>query len=170
MEFRVFEMQYKDEQVPDSGIQCIPFEERYFEEYRQIYNACFYEMRKALDRKPYNYLESMKQLDGKTDEIMLLMKGDEIVGSVASYGNEVDDLVVNQKFQRKGFGKKLLLYGMKKIRNRSEEPILLHVTEWNQHAVRMYQQTGFERTDMIVIKTDEIIDEDNCKEVISQEE
>lgn len=154
MEFRVFEMQYKNEQTPKAVLSCIPFEEKYFEEYRRIYNACFYEMRKALDRKPYNYLETLDQLDGKTGEIFLLVEDEEIIGSVACYENEVDDLVVNPKYQRQGYGRKLLIYGMERIRKRSREPISLHVAEWNRHAEKMYTKEGFERTNTIVIKTD----------------
>ena len=152
MEFRVFEMQYAGADVGPSGITCTPFEAERFQEYKEIYNACFYEMRKDLDRKPYNYLESVEQLGEKAEEIMLLIENDEIVGSVACYGDEVDDLIVNQKFQRQGYGRKLLLYGMERIRSKSEAPITLHVTEWNRYAARMYQKVGFEITKTITIK------------------
>lgn len=37
----------------------------------------------------------------------MLVSGEEIIGSVACYGNEIDDLIVNQKFQNKGYGKQL---------------------------------------------------------------
>lgn len=154
MEFRVFEMQYRKEWVEPSGLTCVPFTKEDFEEYKNMYNACFYEMRKALERKPYHYLESPDQLKDKSEEIRLLMKEGELVGSVACYGNEVDDLVVKQKFQGQGYGKKLLLYGMERIRCRSSEPIVLHVTEWNRQAVQMYQNTGFERTKTITIRTE----------------
>ncbi|MBQ6834642.1 MAG: GNAT family N-acetyltransferase [Lachnospiraceae bacterium] len=152
MEFRVFEMQYAGIDVEPSGIMCVPFDAGRFKEYKEIYNDCFYEMRKDLDRKPYNYLESMEQLGEKAEEIMLLIENDEIVGSVACYGNEVDDLIVNQKFQRQGYGRKLLLYGMERIRSRNQAPITLHVTEWNQYAAKMYQNVGFEITKTITIK------------------
>lgn len=152
MEFRVFEMQYAGTDVDPSGIMCVPFNTGRFQEYKEIYNACFYEMRRDLDRKPYNYLESVEQLGEKAEEIMLLIENDEIVGSVACYGNEVDDLIVNQKFQRQGYGRRLLLYGMERIRSKSEEPITLHVTEWNRHAVQMYREAGFEITKIITIK------------------
>ena len=43
------------------------FEEKYFVEYMRIYNECFYDMRKALDRKPYNFLSDYKQIINHID-------------------------------------------------------------------------------------------------------
>ena len=74
------------------------------------------------------------------------MNENEIIGSVACYGNEIDDLIVNKKYQHKGYGRQLLLWGMNHIRVKNDEPILLHVAEWNQDALRLYQNTGFEIT------------------------
>lgn len=54
---------------------------------------------------------------------------EEIIGSIACYGNEIDDLIVNKKFQHKGYGKQLLLWGMQCIRKKNTEPIVLHVAE-----------------------------------------
>ena len=51
------------------------------------------------------------------------MSGEEIIGSVACYGNEIDDLIVNAKYQNRGYGKQLLLWGMNHIREISNEPI-----------------------------------------------
>lgn len=75
---------------------------------------------------------------------MKLVKEEEIIGSVACYGNEIDDLIVNKKYQKKGYGKQLLLWGMQHIRRLNEEPITLHVAEWNQNALRLYKEVGFE--------------------------
>ena len=127
-----------------SQISCIPFQMELFDQYKEIYNACFYEMRKALDRRPYAYYCEYAQIQGKEKDIFLFKKGGELIGSVACYGNEIDDLIVNQKFQRQGYGRGLLLWAMKRIRENSQEPITLHVAEWNQHALRLYEKTGFD--------------------------
>ncbi len=110
MEIIAYEMKYEKDPIEKSDIKCIPFSQKYFQEYMKIYNACFYEMRKSL---------------------------------VACYGNEIDDLIVNRKFQHKGYGKQLLLWGMNYIRQCSNEPISLHVAKWNEKAVMLYEKVGF---------------------------
>lgn len=105
MEIIAYEMKYVDNSVEKSDIVCIPFEVEFFQEYMRIYNECFYEMRKALDIQSYNFLNEYNQILEKVKDIYLLLKQGEIIGSVACYGNEIDDLIVNKKFQHKGHGK-----------------------------------------------------------------
>ena len=114
----------------------------------KIYNACFYEMRKSLDIEPYNFLSDYKQIGEKCKDIFLLVNGKEIIGSVACYGSEIDDLIVNKKYQNKGYGKQLLLWGINHIRQISNEPILLHVAKWNEKALRLYEKVGFDITNI----------------------
>ena len=58
MEIIAYEMQYVNDRVPQSDIVCIPFEALFFQEYKRIYNECFYEMRKVLDIQPYHFLNA----------------------------------------------------------------------------------------------------------------
>lgn len=109
MEIIAYEMKYTKAEIEKSNILCIPFEQKYFQEYMQIYNACFWEMRKFLDIRPYNFLNDYSQISEKSKDIFLLVSEEEIIGSVACYGNEIDDLIVNEKFQNQGYGKQLLL-------------------------------------------------------------
>lgn len=146
MEIIAYEMRYGKEDVEKSNISCIPFEQKYFQQYMKIYNACFYEMRKALDIEPYNFLSDYKQIREKSKDIFLLVSEDEIIGSVACYGIEIDDLIVNEKYQNKGYGKQLLLWGMNHIRQVSNGPILLHVAKWNEKALMLYEKVGFDIT------------------------
>ena len=103
-------------------------------------------MRRELKIEPYHFLGNYDQIADKIQDIYLLIDNGEIVGSVACYGNEIDDLIVNKKFQHKGYGKKLLLWAMWHIRERNSEPIILHVAEWNKHAFTLYEKLGFEIT------------------------
>ena len=144
MEIIAYEMKYVDVHVPPSDISCIPFDDKFFLEYMRIYNECFYEMRKALDIQPYHFLNSYDQIAEKAEDIYLLIKQGEIIGSVACYGHEIDDLIVNPKFQHRGFGRQLLLWGMHNIRKRYNAPITLHVAEWNNDALMLYTKAGFE--------------------------
>lgn len=144
MEIIAYEMKYVNDSVEKSGIICIPFREEFFQEYMGIYNECFFEMRKALDIQPYNFLNEYNQIVEKVKDIYLLINQGEIIGSIACYGNEIDDLIVNKKFQHKGYGKRLLLWGMQHIREKSNEPITLHVAKWNNDALMLYKKVGFE--------------------------
>ena len=146
MEIMVYEMKYVKDDIGENSISCIPFEQKYFQQYMKIYNACFYDMRKSLDIKPFNFLSDYKQIGEKSKDIFLLISGEEIIGSVACYGNEIDDLIVNKKFQSNGYGKQILLWGMNHICQISNEPILLHVAKWNEKALRLYEKVGFDIT------------------------
>ncbi len=129
-----------------SGISCIPFSERYFDDYMRIYNECFYDMRRALDVRPYAFLSKYDQIRDKSEDIFLLIEGEDIVGSVACYSGEIDDLIVNEKYRRRGYGKKLLLWAMEHIIERGGKEITLHVAEWNEGTIELYKKVGFEIT------------------------
>ena len=144
MEVIAYEMKYDKESVEQNTIDCIPFDTQYFEQYKTIYNECFYDMRKALEIEPYNFLNDYEQIREKVRDIYLLVNDGEIIGSVAYYGNEIDDLIVNKKYQKQGYGKQLLLWGMQQIRNKNSAPIALHVAEWNKNALTLYKKVGFE--------------------------
>lgn len=64
MEIMVYEMKYVKDGIGENSISCIPFEQKSFQQYMKIYNACFYEMRKSLDIKPYNFLSDQLLLQG----------------------------------------------------------------------------------------------------------
>ena len=144
MENIAYEMQLNKSITDAPDISCIPFQKPFFEEYKRIYNECFYEMRKALDIEPHDFLHDYEQIVDKSADIFLLVDKEEIIGSVACYGNEIDDLIVNRKLQRQGYGKQLLLWAIWHIRERSNEPITLHVAAWNQGAIMLYEKCGFE--------------------------
>ena len=144
MEIIAYEMKYEKDPIEKSDIKCIPFSQKYFQQYMKIYNACFYEMRKSLDIKPYDFLSDYEQIREKSKDIFLLISETEIIGSVACYGSEIDDLIVNRKFQNRGYGKQLLLWGMNYIRQSSNEPISLHVAKWNEKALMLYEEVGFD--------------------------
>ena len=74
MEIIAYEMQLHKDIIEPSNILCIPFEEKYFTEYMHMYNECFYEMRKALDIVPYNFLSDYEQIKEKIKNIYLFME------------------------------------------------------------------------------------------------
>ena len=142
--FYAYEMQYTGKAPMIDAVQIIPFCEMYYSQYERIYNECFYEMREALDVKPYHFYSGIEQIRDRIANIYLLMDGETIIGSVACYGAEIDDLFVNKQFQNKGYGKILLLWAMHHIRTYTNEPITIHVAEWNQSALELYARNGFD--------------------------
>lgn len=138
-----YELYYDKEIVPGCEICCTPFKEEYFEEYKHIYNECFYDMRKELDIIPYNWYSQYSHMADKISCIFVLLEDHHIIGSVACYGNEIDDLIVKKSHRNRGYGKQLLLWAMNYIRQRSDSEITLHVAEWNRGALRLYESVGF---------------------------
>lgn len=141
--FYAYEMQYTGETPAVGNIEMIPFDDKHYSQYERIYNECFYEMREALDVKPYNFYSDIRQLQDKKENIFLLKDGESIIGGVGCYGTEIDDLFVNKRFQSRGHGKALLLWAIAHIRTYADEPITIHAAEWNKNAVDLYLKNGF---------------------------
>lgn len=126
-----------------NDIICVPFQEKYWNEYKKIYNECFFKMRKELEVEPINFYSGYSQIKDKINDIFLYFQNEVIAGAVSCYGNELDDLIVNKPFQGQGLGQKLLLWGMNHIKEQGYKEIILHVAEWNQNAVELYLKNGF---------------------------
>lgn len=142
MKILAYEMEYKGEMV-NSDIELSAFRDDYFEEYKNVYNKCFYDMRKFLDVQPYCFYSSIDELGDKKEKIFILKENDELIGSVAIVDDEIDDLIVNPKYQGKGYGKKLLFYAINKMQVLKVEKITLHVAKWNEKALKLYESIGF---------------------------
>lgn len=142
-EIIAYEMSFKEVLKYNDDVFCVPFQEKYWNEYMQIYNECFYEMRKDLEIEPINFYSDFSQMKDKINNTFLYLKNGAVIGAVSCYGNELDDLIVKKSFQRLGFGQKLLLWGMNYIKEQGYDEIVLHVAEWNQNAVKLYLKTGF---------------------------
>ena len=142
-EIIAYEMSFDKMFEYSNDVSCIPFQEQYWDEYMKIYNECFYDMRKELEIEPIDFYSDYMQFKDRADSTFLYFENGIIAGAVSCYGNELDDLIVNKRFQRRGLGERLLLWGMNCIKERGYEEIVLHVAEWNQHAVGLYLKNGF---------------------------
>lgn len=143
-EIIAYEMSFQERLEYEVNIICVPFQEKYWNEYMKIYNECFYEMRKDLEIEPINFYSDYSQMKDKINDTFLCLQDGVIMGAVSCYGNEIDDLIVNKSFQRQGLGKKLLLWGMNHIREQGYDEIILHVAEWNRNAIELYLKIGFD--------------------------
>lgn len=128
-------------------IEMVPYTSAFQEKYKKIYNDCYYEMRKALDIRPYDFIQDDSFFDKGMDSVYLLLDKNEIIGSVALKGDEIDDLIVNPKYQGKGYGRSILIWALRQLNGSA----VLYVAEWNKRAVDLYKKTGFEITDMVEI-------------------
>lgn len=114
-----------------------------YKRYKKAYEACFSEMRTALCLNPVNCCSSEKKLLQNSGSIFIYEENGILIGSVAVYGNEIDDLFVAKEFQKKGYGEELLRFALYKMQKAGVTPIVIHVADWNRGAVKLYQKNGF---------------------------
>lgn len=138
-----FEMEYIHPIYERSTIKMIPYTSDHKEEYKRIYNECYHEMREALGIEPFDFIQDDSFFESGMDRVYLLIEDKDLIGSVAFKGNEIDDLIVNKRYQNKGFGKQILLWALENI---NSDRIILHVADWNKKAVSLYKKYGFEIT------------------------
>lgn len=122
-----------------------------YEEYKRIYNRCFSRMRTALGLVPVECCAKRDELLKRKDQIFICEENGALVGSVAVYGNEIDDLVVAEEFQRQGRGRKFLEFALHKMQEEGIHPIRLHVADWNRGAMKLYKNRGF-----VITKTEKV--------------
>jgi len=141
-------MEYLRPVTERSCVTMVSYDSKYQDQYKRMYNACYHEMREALDIKPYDFIQDDSFFGEGMDNVYLLKENDELVGSVALKGSEIDDLIVAAQFQNKGYGKQILLWALENIRS---EKIILHVAQWNRKAISLYEKNGFEITETFEI-------------------
>ncbi len=135
-----FEMEYLHPTYERTKIDMVPYSSDYKEEYKRIYNECFYKMRQALGIKPFDFIMDDSFLESGMDKVYLLTEGRTLIGSVALKSNEIDDLIVNTRYQNKGYGKQILLWAIEHI---NSDRIVLNVAKWNKKAIDLYYKNGF---------------------------
>lgn len=140
--FSFTEMEYLGEKR-ECDVTFMNYDNKYYEKYKTAYEDCFFEMRQALDFNPVRDCYKAEELIEKKDNIFLLMDNDEIVGSVSLIDGEIDDLFVNQKYQGKGYAKKLIDFAINYYQENKVEKVYLGVADWNERAVKLYESSGF---------------------------
>ncbi|MBQ6042261.1 MAG: GNAT family N-acetyltransferase [Oscillospiraceae bacterium] len=149
--FFVYTMKYAGGEITEPVPDMIPLRTEFDEQYLRIYNECFYEMRRALDIRPYNVYACVQAFDEKRAHTFLLTDGETIIGSVACCGMMIDDLIVNPQYRRMGYGKQLLTWAIRYLQMHGAPEVMLQAAAWNQNAVQLYLQSGFVITEKIQI-------------------
>ncbi len=113
------------------------------QEYKRIYEESFRDMRTALQLFPIDCCDSKEELEHKKEKIYVLEADGKLIGSVAVYDNEIDDLIVARAFQRQGWGRKFLEFAIHRMQKEGIHPIRLHVADWNRGAMKLYKNRDF---------------------------
>ena len=143
-----YEMKLKNQVTERAKVSLEPYSSGYQEAYKSMYNACYHEMREALDIKPYDFIQDDSFFNEGMEAVYLLLDEGRLIGSVALKGEELDDLIVAPEAQGQGYGKQILLWALEHMHG---EQVLLHVAAWNERAIRLYKKNGFEITETIDI-------------------
>ena len=144
-----YEMTYTRKTDERTSVRLLPYASVFRDDYRRLYNECYHEMREALGIRPYDFIQDDSFFEHGMEDVYILVENDELIGSVALKGNEIDDLLVKKTYQGQGYGRQILLWALENIGCNN---IILHVAEWNARAVRLYKSVGFEITKTFEIK------------------
>lgn len=135
-------MNYKGDNK-NSSLNPVRYKDTYYNKYKELYENCFYDMRKSLNIQPYKVHPSRDELIKNQDYIFMLLDEDKIIGSVTLLNNEIEDLIVNKNYQNKGYGKELLNFGINHYISQESKDIYLRVANWNSKAINIYKNAGF---------------------------
>ena len=135
VKWNMYEMEYKGGAVA-STLPLTLFEEKYYEQYKKLMDGCFYEMRKALDIRPYEkHSYSLDEPMELRKNTFLLMDGDEIICAATCAENDIRNVAVSLHHQGQGYGRKLTEFAISYMQNRGDAAIKLTVTKWNENAI-----------------------------------
>lgn len=137
----VHEMQYYGEKV-SSDIEVVNYSDKYYNDYRNICCDSFRSLSIATDQNPDAFYTREEMLKKKL-HVFIKFINNEMIGSVEIFENVIDHLFVNEKYQYKGFGKKLLFFAINRLQQSGIEQIILYVADLNKKAIQLYLNNGF---------------------------
>ncbi len=140
-EVLVHEMQYYGGKVT-SDIEVVNYRGEYYNDYRRICCDCFRSLSIATNLDPDSFYTREEMINRKS-HVFIMLINKEIVGSVEIVENVIEHLFVNEKYQNKGYGKKLLLFAINLLQQSGIEQIILYVADLNKEAIQLYLNNGF---------------------------
>ena len=143
-------MEYKGGPA-ESTIMLEQYSDKYFSEYKKIYEDCFCEMRTALGVHPVRNCFPREYLLKNANDIYLYVENNTLIGSITIHENEIKGLIVAKEYQRKGYGQLLLNFAIAKMQKNHTPNITLIVADWNKPAVNLYLKNGFQITKSEII-------------------
>lgn len=140
----VHEMKYYGGQV-DSDIDVVNYNDEYYNDFRRICCDCFRSLSMATNLDPDSFY-TREEMIKKQSNVFIMLKNKEMIGSVEVHENVIDHLFVNEKYQNKGYGKKLLFFAINRLQQARIKQITLFVADLNNKAIRLYLNNGFKCT------------------------
>jgi len=146
--------------LPNHELIYRHYEENDFDRYFSGLGEAFAPMRTAMDIPPYNVCTSaskeliIKKRDSflkDSQQMYLFFDLDIYIGAVTISGSEIDDFYVVNGLQGKGYGKKIIEFSINLIKQKSHEPVLLSVVDWNEKAKKLYQSVGFNTLEIKIV-------------------
>lgn len=144
----VHEMRYCGEKV-NSDIEVVNYVDEYYNDYRSICCDSFRKLSIATNRDP-NSFYTRDEMIKKKSNVYIVFLAKEMVGSVEIYDNIIDHLFVNTKYQKKGYGKKLLFFAINRLQDAGAKQITLSVADLNKEAIQLYLNNGFKCIDTTI--------------------
>lgn len=144
----VHEMKYYGKKV-DSDIAVVNYSDEYYNDYRSICCDCFRALNMATNQDPHSFY-TLEEMNKKKLNIFIMFIDQELIGSIEIYGNTIDHLFVNPKYQNKGYGKKLLFFAINRLQQAGMDEITLFVADLNKEAIQLYLNNGFKCTNTTI--------------------
>lgn len=150
--YSVYRLEYRGTKFSEPDICSVKYEDKYYEDKARIGSEAFSQLRKDNDIKPYDwYLSASKEAiarDRKTtlkqkDYTHLFFENNELVGAARVRNAEIELLFTNVKYQRKGYGKKILQFAINRGLEQNSEGVNLNALASNEKALGLYKSTGF---------------------------
>ncbi|PFA22759.1 GNAT family N-acetyltransferase [Bacillus cereus] len=139
------EFVYNGGTLPKVDMEFIKYEDRFFDQFVEMVQECYYELHEKYDMKPYLApKDSVKKykLNNKNN-VYLLLEGEQIVASVTTGEGILENVMVDPSYQGNGYGRKALQFGMNEMLEKGYEEIRICFIEGNESAENLYTSLGF---------------------------
>ncbi|RJX25527.1 MAG: GNAT family N-acetyltransferase [Acholeplasma sp.] len=151
--FALKKMVHDGRGLPHHELTYRHYEDQDFAMYFQGLGDAFYPMRNAMDITPYHVCnqasdkkasEERESLLKEKDTMYLFFEKNNYIGAVTILGAEIDDFYVVDRYQGKGYGRKIIEFSVNFAKGQVKEPVFLTVVDWNEKAKNLYQSVGFQ--------------------------
>jgi len=135
-----------DGETPDFVDNFEKYDDSMYEKYHDGMSKAFYPLRKKIGNEPAMMPPSENVrafLRDNPSNVMILTEKGEIIAGGCVDGDCIEDIFVDERFRKKGLGKKLISKGVSIIRKNKNIPVHLWVVEENVCAVSLYKSMNF---------------------------
>lgn len=140
------ELLYRGDGFPKNNLVMVKYDDTYFSEFVQINRECYYPIQKSNDIKPYVATEELidtYKLNDK-ENVFLWLQNEELIASISLGDGTIENVVVSPAYQGKGYGRKVMQFGINELIKRGYHVIRICYMENNQSAERLYNSLGFQ--------------------------